>query len=155
MLFATEICIFTCLMKEQVFENTLVRVSFRADGIMHIHYLTEELDLEKSKEILAFTRKHSPWQLAPLLMSGGDFMSDNKESKAFNSSHEVLQYCSAIGFLSDSIAKKLLANFFINLNKGKIPMRFFNTKEEAIKWLSNFPTLPIPENSNQSTTTRT
>jgi hypothetical protein len=142
-------------MKDLIFENALVKVTFRADGIIHIHYLTEELNLEKSKEVLAFTRKHSPWQLAPLFMSGGDFMSDSKESKAFNSSSEVLQYCSAIAFLSDSLAKKLLANFFIAMNKGKIPIRFFNTADEALKWLSNFPTLPIseqksPASSNQS-----
>jgi len=137
-------------MKDLVYENNLVKVTFRADGIMHIHYLTEELNLEKSKEVLEFTRKHSPWQLAPLLMSGGDFMSDDKESKAYNSSEEVMQYCSAVAFLSDSLAKKLLANFFISLNKGKIPMRFFNTEEEAIKWLGTFPTLPLAEKSNQS-----
>ncbi len=141
---------FTCLMKEQVFDNMLVKVTFRADGVMHIHYLTEDLNLEKSKEVLDFTRTHSPWQLAPLLISGGDFMSDNKESKSFNSSPEVLQYCSAIAFLSDSIAKKLLANFFITLNKGKIPMRFFSTEADALKWLSAFPTLPITEKSSQS-----
>lgn len=135
-------------MQNLVYENNLVRVTFRTEGIMHIHYLTEELNLAKSKEVLAFTREHSPWQLAPLLISGGDFMSDNKESRTFNSSEEVLQYCSAIAFLSDSIAKKLLANFFISLNKGKIPMRFFNTEEEALAWLSAFPTLPIPKKSN-------
>lgn len=134
-------------MKDLIVENSLVRVTFRSDGIMHIHYLTEELNLEKSKEVLAFTRAHSPWKLSPLLISGGDFMSDQKESKTFNSSQEVLQYCSAIAFLSDSVAKKLLANFFITLNKGKIPMRFFNTEEEALKWLSNFPTLPVENTS--------
>jgi hypothetical protein len=140
-------------MQDLSFENHLVKVTFRADGIMHIHYLTEELNLEKSREVFAFTRQHAPWKLAPLFISGSDFMSDNKESKAFNSSPEVLQHCSAIAFLSDSIAKKLLTNFFITLNKGKIPMRFFNTEEEAIKWLGNFPTLPTTEKSNQSAST--
>lgn len=138
-------------MQDLSYENHLVNVTFRADGIMHIHYLTEDLNLEKSKEVFAFTRQHAPWKLAPLLISGSDFMSDNKESRAYNSSPEVLQHCSAIAFLSDSIAKKLLANFFINLNKGKIPMRFFSTEADALKWLSGFPTLPLAETSNQST----
>lgn len=138
-------------MKDLSFENHLVNVTFRADGIMHIHYLTEELTLEISREVFAFTRQHSPWKLAPLFLTGSDFMSDNKESKAFNSSPEVLQYCSAIAFLSDSVAKKLLANFFITLNKGKIPMRFFSTEAEALKWLSGFPTLPLAQETKAGT----
>ena len=138
-------------MKDLIFENHLVKVTFRSDGIMHIHYLTEELTLEISREVFAFTREHSPWAIAPLFLTGSDFMSDNKESKAFNSSPEVLQYCSAIAFLSDSLAKKLLANFFITLNKGKIPMRFFNTEVEALKWLSGFPTLPLAEETKADT----
>src|SRR5688572_17398433 len=99
-------------MESIVHEHPLVRVTFRADGILHLHYLTEELSLQYSKDVLAFTRQHSPWQIAPLYITGNDYMNDDKESKKFNSSEEVLQYCSAVAFFSDTLAKKLLANFF-------------------------------------------
>jgi hypothetical protein len=133
-------------MEDRVYTNNLVEVTFRKDNITHIHYLTDELTLKSSKEILQFTRSKSPWKLSPLYLSGGDFMMQDKESREFNASGEVTQYCSAIAFLSDSLGKKLLANFFIAMNRDKIPMKFFNSEDEAFKWLSQFETILLDEN---------
>lgn len=134
-------------MKDIVHSNNLIQVTYRSDKIIHLHYLTDDITLENSKEILRFTRSHSPWKLSPILLTGGDFMNQDKESREFNGSYEVIKYCSAIAFLSDSLAKKILANFFISINKEKIPMKFFKTEEEAFKWLSQFKTV-----SNESIT---
>ena len=128
-------------MEDIVHSNNLVQVTYRHDNIIHLHYLTDDMTLENSKEILKFTRSHSPWKLSPILLTGGDFMSQEKESREFNGSEEVIQYCSAIAFISDSLAKKILANFFISINKDKVPMKFFKTEEEAFKWLSQFKTI--------------
>jgi len=67
-------------------------------------------------------------------------MNQNKESREYNGSEEVIKYCSAIAFISETLAKKILANFFISLFKEKVPMRFFSNQDDAIKWLSQFPT---------------
>jgi len=133
-------------MEDKVYNNNLVEVTFRKDNITHIHYLIDEMTLENSKEILHFSRSKSPWKLSPLYLSGGNFMSQDKESREFNASEEVTQYCSAIAFLSDSLGKKLLANFFISMNRDKIPMKFFNSEEEAFKWLSQFKTISLDGN---------
>lgn len=130
-------------MKRKTIESNLVRLDFRSDGIIHLHYLTEILDLKSSREVLEFTRLHSPWKLSPLLISGSEFTNQDKASLDFNGSEEVTKYCSAYGFITDSLAKKILANFFIKLNKGKIPMRFFNTQAEAIVWLKQYPTIAL------------
>lgn len=34
-----------------------------------------------------------------------------------------------------SLSEKLIANFYIRINKPKIPTRLFNNEESAIKWL--------------------
>ena len=133
--------IFELIMEDQVHSNNLVTVTYRSDKIIHIHYLIDDMTLENSKKILDFTRTNSPWKISPLFLTGGDFMSQDKESREYNSSPDVLQHCSAIAFLSDSLAKKLLANFFISINRDKIPMKFFKTEEEAYKWLSQFKTV--------------
>lgn len=122
-------------------ENELVRITFTSQQYIHLHYLTKELTLQKSKEVLSLTRQHCPWSISPLLITGGDFMSDDRESRAFNSSGEVTQYCSAIAFVSDTLAKKILANFFISMFKLNVPVRYFNKEEEAIEWLLKFPTI--------------
>lgn len=128
-------------MEDIIYSNNLIKVTYRSDKIIHLHYLTDDLTLEDSKEILKFTRKHSPWIQSPILLTGGDFMNQDKESREFNGSEEVIQYCSAMAFISDSLAKKILANFFISMNNHKVPMKFFKTEEEAFKWLSQFKTI--------------
>jgi hypothetical protein len=130
-------------MEDIVHSNSLIQVTYRSAKIIHLHYLTDDMTLENSKEILKFTRSHSPWKLSPILLTGGDFMSQDKESREFNGSPEVIQYCSAMAFISDSLAKKLLANFFISINKDKVPMKFFKNEKEAIVWLSQFKTVSL------------
>jgi hypothetical protein len=130
-------------MEDIIYRNNLVEVTYRKDNITHIHYLVNEMTLEISKEILHFTRLHSPWQLSPIYLTGGDFMNQDKESREFNASEEVTQFCSAIAFLSDSLGKKLLANFFISMNRDKVPMKFFTSDEEAFKWLSQYKTISL------------
>jgi hypothetical protein len=130
-------------MEDKVYRNNLVEVTYRKDGITHIHYLINEMTLENSKEILRFTRLNSPWKLSPIFLTGGDTMKQDKESREFNASKEVTQYCSAMAFLSDSIAKKLLANFFISMYKDNVQMKFFNSEAEAYKWLSQFKTISL------------
>jgi len=117
-------------------------IHYRKDGILHIHYEDEFFTIEDTKRIFKFTREHSPWEVAPLFLSGGAFSNQDAESKRFNSSEEVMKHCSAIAFLSPTIAQKILANFFIKVMKPAAPTRFFSTEEEAISWLKNFMTIP-------------
>ena len=127
--------------QDLVYSNDKVKITFKKDKILHIHYLTNDLTLQNSKDVLAFTRLHSPWKICPVLLSGGDFINQSKEGRDYNSSYEVIQYCSAIGFLSDSLSKRLVANFFVSMNKDKIPMRFFPNEQDAFEWLSQFETI--------------
>ena len=138
-------------MKNSIIENKLVRLHFRGDNILHLHYLTTELNLTASKDILSFTREHSPWKISPLLITGDEFMNQDKESLSFNASKEVLQYCSAFGFITDSVAKKILANFYMTVNRGKIPMRFFSNEADAAEWLAQFPTVKLEVTSLENT----
>ena len=127
--------------KDLIFNNELVQLTFRSDKILHIHYITEDMTIENSKFVLQYTRTNSPWKISTVFLTGSNFMTQSKESRDFNSSAEVLQYCSAIAFLADSLAQKLLANFFVSMNKNKIPMRFFDNTADALKWLSQFKTI--------------
>jgi hypothetical protein len=44
----------------------------------------------------------------------------------------------ADAFVIKSMAQKILANFYIKINKPERPTKFFNDKNEAIKWLKQF-----------------
>ncbi len=113
-------------------------VKFRDDSIIHIHYDDELLSLETVKNVFYETRKVSPWEIAPVYLTGGTFTNQEAEARKFSASEEVMKYCSAIAFLSRTIGEKLMANFFIKImNPGK-PTKFFTKEEEAIAWLKNY-----------------
>lgn len=47
-------------------------------------------------------------------------------------------YSKADAFVIKSMAQKILANFYIKINKPERPTKFFNDKDEAINWLKPF-----------------
>lgn len=47
-------------------------------------------------------------------------------------------FSKADAFVIKSMAQKILANFYIKINKPERPTKFFNNKDEAINWLKPF-----------------
>lgn len=121
-------------MLEKVVKLKYATITYRTDGIIHLHYLDHLLVLEESKEIFREIRENSPWKISPLYVSGETFAGLDKESKAFFASEEVLKHCSSVAVLVKNIGQKLLTNFYFKLVKTKTPTRFFSSEAEAIKW---------------------
>lgn len=108
----------------------------RADGIFQICYAENKTyTLEENKRILARSIDLRGKEKSLVLLTGGDFTSHDAESRIYNSSLEVMDYCLAVALVSESLAGKLMANFFIKFNRPEAPTRFFNSEEEAIIWL--------------------
>lgn len=113
-------------------------IYIREDGILHIHYDEVNLSLVDSKRIFEFTRSVCPWDISPIYLTGGAFTSQDADSRKFNGSEAVTKHCSAIAFLSNSLAQKIFANFFMRIIKPNTPTRAFDKEEEAIQWLRGF-----------------
>lgn len=123
-------------MKEIKVKGALIR--FREDGIIHVHYDDDLLNLETVKNVFYQTRKNSPWDIAPVFLTGGTFTNQEAEARKFSASEEVMKHCKAIAFLSKTSGEKLLANFFIKIMKPTSPTRSFTSEDEALTWLRSF-----------------
>lgn len=66
-----------------------------------------------------------------------NFMSITPEARQYASSNESSEFTLANAVLIDSLAKKLLFNFFMNISKPAVPTKGFNSKTEAISWLKS------------------
>lgn len=117
-------------------------ITYRGDNIIHVHYDDDLLDLETVKNVFYTSRENSPWEAAPVYITGGAFTNQDAEARKFSSSTEVMKHCTAIAFLSKSMGEKLLANFFIKFMKPTKPTRFFSSEEDCINWLKHFETIP-------------
>ena len=116
-------------------------ITFRDDGILHIHYTSEYLDLEAAKKVIELTRTKSQLDISPVLISADPFSDHNEEAQKYLASDEVMKYCSAIAVVTSSLAQKISTNFFIRFRKPSKPIRFFNSEEDALNWLDKFKTI--------------
>ncbi|MDP1802765.1 MAG: hypothetical protein Q8L81_15495 [Bacteroidota bacterium] len=135
-------------MIEKVVKTKYATITYRSDGIIHVHFLDHLLILEESKEIFKVIRENSPWDICPLYISGETFSGMDKESKAFFASEEVLKHCSSVAVLVRNIGQKILTNFYFKLIKSKTPTRFFSAESEAIKWSLNYKDVILSEREN-------
>lgn len=117
-------------------------ITYMDERIIHVNYDDELLDLETVKNVFYTSRENSPWEVAPVYITGGTFTNQDVDARKFSSSEEVMKHCSAIAFLSKTMGEKLLANFFIKFMKPSKPTRFFSSHEDCINWLKQFETIP-------------
>ena len=54
------------------------------------------------------------------------------------SQNEYNPYSKADAFVLNSIAQKILANFYVKINKPERPTKFFNDADEALIWLKKY-----------------
>lgn len=137
-------------MTEKVVKTKYAIITYRSDGIIHLHYLDHLLVLEESKEVFKVIRENSPWNISPLYISGETFSGMDKESKIFFASEEVLKHCSSVAVLVRNIGQRILTNFYFRLVKTETPTRFFSSEAEAIKWSLNYTDVNVSEKENSN-----
>jgi hypothetical protein len=96
----------------------------------------EEMELAEMKSLfdsVAQLASGKPYcMLADLRRSTG---SSSNEARQYAADHSFPANKIADALLVGSLAKKLMANFYIQFNKPSAPTRMFNTEEGAVKWL--------------------
>jgi hypothetical protein len=73
-----------------------------------------------------------------MLNSVAPYTSITAEARKYIANSPHLESLIAEAFVIHSLAHRLLASFFIKIDKPKLPTKFFNKREEAIEWLLSF-----------------
>lgn len=114
-------------------------VFLREDGIVEIDVrenadigVEECRELTKTYEDLLENKKY------PLLHVVGDYVTMTKEAREYASTEEGLRYSKVEAFVINSLPHKILANFYMKIQKPSVPTKFFSTKQEAVAWLLKF-----------------
>jgi hypothetical protein len=65
-----------------------------------------------------------------------DFINISSEARAYYASeHKRNKYGIKMAIFVNSLAYRIVANFFINYNNPPMPTRVFNSRKKAIEWL--------------------
>lgn len=66
------------------------------------------------------------------------FISVGTEARKVAASEENNKYTIADAFVTDSVALKIVGNFYIRYDKPVRPTKLFTNEEDALKWLRTF-----------------
>ncbi|WP_317896869.1 DUF7793 family protein [Aurantibacillus circumpalustris] len=116
------------------YENNIVYVRAKDDLVLEKRDL--QLLMETAIEMAAGEKYYA------LIDTSGTGES-TPEARDYYSDSEFSKYRYADAYIVNSLATRLIVNFFIKFNKPKVKSRMFGTVEEATKWLEGLKKLQL------------
>ncbi len=114
-------------------------LSLRIDAIMHVHIkAVEEFLTDDVMDIFNGVYEIGKGEKFLNLITFENFLIVDKETRKLAARSIASKYTIADAFVVDSVALKLLINFYIAFNKPSRPTQLFDSEEKAIDWLKTF-----------------
>lgn len=114
-------------------------IHLRSDMIIHIIYKEGVvIDIPVQERVLEKFNELCNGKKLPFLFDAMDHVSVTKEAKINAVEMELKTPVLATAVFAKSLAYKLIADFYLKINKPKTPFKVFRKKEDAIKWLLTF-----------------
>ncbi len=100
-------------------------------------FANSEFGFKELRQLIETQREMGGIRL-PVLVLCGEYTTSDVSFLKHLSRNGNDPYSSADAFVIQSIAQKLVANFYIKMVRPERPTKFFTSKEEAMKWLRQF-----------------
>ena len=75
---------------------------------------------------------------SPLIVDNRKIKSITKDARDHFSIKDRETNVSAIAIIIGSSLSRMIANFYLGINKPKIPVKLFNSEEKAVQWCKTF-----------------
>lgn len=113
------------------------RVYYFDEHILCLEYIDEHIvDEDNVIEFHSIFNQEAENRKLKLLVLPGQNTSATREAREY-SQNSTLK-CKAEAILIHSLAQRIISNFYISFkNKADYPIKMFNTKDEAVKWLKS------------------
>lgn len=114
-------------------------IIIRDDGIISIEYKENtEINVELQDKLYVIFRKICSDGERPFLFKAMDHCQVTPEAKINAIKKEDIFPGSATAVVAQSLAYKLIANFYVKVKRPKKPFRVFNDEDAAVEWLLGF-----------------
>jgi hypothetical protein len=110
-------------------DNGIIRVQFK-DG--------SEISAKESAIICEHIWELAEYKNALVLMIAGNNTEFDESARTFSAGPEGTKFTLADAIVVNSLAHKLIANFYLKINKPLVPTRVFSNEHDAEKWLLSF-----------------
>lgn len=130
-------------MKEVLHEEKIIagqtEIWFDEEGILRLKpFVGTDLEL---KDVMACFEVYKKWgcdkQKVLQLIDAREHVSMTHEGRKYAAEHGK-HFFIASAVISNSLAVRLIVNFFNSFYEQPVPFKLFGTEEEALKWLRKF-----------------
>lgn len=99
--------------------------------------LAEDLiiDLKLAKQMVLDRKINFGTAPRAILIDVTNLLSIDKDARGFFASAEALEFLFSGAIYTDNILLSTIGEAWLKLDKPAIPIRIFNSKEKAVKWL--------------------
>lgn len=105
---------------------------------MYCQFKNDKLDLKTAKECVQLRLDVTKDRILPTLIDATNIKSISKEARDYFGSDEGSKNIAASALIINSIVGKFMSNFFLQINKPKVPIRVFTDRKDAVSWLRQF-----------------
>lgn len=113
-----------------------VQISLVEEGIVVNHIklgkLIEANDVYEIRNINLDLVKHQPYGV---LVESDELTSFSAEARILAASKEIACHSAAKALLINSLGQRIIANFYLKVNKPYVKTRVFEKKEDAYDWI--------------------
>ncbi|MBA3682685.1 MAG: hypothetical protein H0W73_16215 [Bacteroidetes bacterium] len=129
----------TKIFEEKKIELPEAIIHCRADGIIHIRFKEKtEVDIALQNKLLKIYLEICTDGKRPFIFSALNDVVFTKEARENSIKMEPLYPGYATALVADSVAYRLIANFYLKINKPKTPNKIFKDVPSAVEWLNGF-----------------
>ena len=117
-------------------ENEKVLVQLRSDGIVHVIFKENvTIDIETQVGSLKLYNEICNGKKSKFLFTAYGGVSITKEARDNATKIEYLSPVGKSAVVADSLPYRIIANFYLKVNRPKNPYKVFGTEKEAVQWL--------------------
>jgi len=117
-------------------ETEDVLIQLRSDGIVHVMFKENiTLDVELQMKNLKLYNEICESKKHPFLFTAFPGVTITKEARENSQNIEHLSPIGRSAVVADSLPYRIIANFYLKVNRPKNPYRVFNNENDAINWL--------------------
>lgn len=120
-------------------ELDFCKVVFYKAGFVELIFADDVLINEINSEQMTTTlADYLGDKKVPILQVLGKYMNFTKEAREFSVTEKGIKNVLVNAFVLDSLPHKILANFYLKMDKPPVPTKLFSTRDEALGWINEY-----------------
>ena len=123
---------------KKVLDTPYVYYELRGDLLVVTYKKDLKVNPEMAKDIIKERHEFTNNRPVVLLVYNQGVVRMDKKAREFLSSGDGVKGIIAAGIVVGSPFTSFMANFFVSVNKPKMPVRVFSNSEDALTWLQKF-----------------